>query len=178
MCLFVVFILFALVGQVGHGSADGGGDGGGDPQKGGNEEWFYLCQAFWNYDDSYGELTDRIRPWFSPLKGYGPFTPFFAALALVRNQSALTPALIAYFEDFVLRTMPINMEEGDFIAVNDNTPSMIAAGLILAGEYFGKPEWIAKGKDRIRTQISAGHSKEDIDHAVRAFGEVKKEMGL
>ena len=71
--------------------------GGGDPQKGGNEEWFYLCQAFWNYDDSYGELTDRIRPWFSPLKGYGPFTPFFAALALVRNQSALTPALIAYF---------------------------------------------------------------------------------
>ena len=123
--------------------------GGGDPQKGGNEEWFYLCQAFWNYDDSYGELTDRIRPWFSPLKGYGPFTPFFAALALVRNQSALTPALIAYFEDFVLRTMPINMEEGDFIAVNDNTPSMIAAGLILAGEYFGKPEWIAKGKERI-----------------------------
>ena len=37
---------------------------------------------------------------------------------------------------------------------------------------------VPKGKDRIRTQISAGHSKEDIDFAVRAFGEVKKEMGL
>ena len=37
---------------------------------------------------------------------------------------------------------------------------------------------VPKGKDRIRTQISAGHSKADIDHAVRAFGEVKKEMGL
>ena len=37
---------------------------------------------------------------------------------------------------------------------------------------------VPKGKDRIRTQISAGHTKEDIDHAVRAFGEVKKEMGL
>lgn len=123
--------------------------GGGDPEKGGNEEWFYLCQAFWNYDDSYGELTDKIRPWFSPLKGYGPFTPFFAALALVRNQSALTPELIAYFEEFVLRTMPINMDEGDFIGVNDNTPSMIAAGLILAGEYFQKDEWIARGKERI-----------------------------
>ena len=35
-----------------------------------------------------------------------------------------------------------------------------------------------KGKDRIRTQISAGHTKEDIDFAVKAFGEVKKEMGL
>ena len=37
---------------------------------------------------------------------------------------------------------------------------------------------VPKGKDRIRTQISAGHSKEDIDFAVKAFGEVKKEMGL
>ena len=37
---------------------------------------------------------------------------------------------------------------------------------------------VPKGKDRIRTQISAGHSKADIDHAVKAFGEVKKEMGL
>ena len=37
---------------------------------------------------------------------------------------------------------------------------------------------VPKGKDRIRTQISAGHTKENIDFAVRAFGEVKKEMGL
>ena len=35
-----------------------------------------------------------------------------------------------------------------------------------------------KGRDRIRTQISAGHTKEDLDFAVRCFGEVKKEMGL
>ena len=37
---------------------------------------------------------------------------------------------------------------------------------------------VPKGKDRIRTQISAGHTREDIDLAVKAFGEVKKEMGL
>ena len=37
---------------------------------------------------------------------------------------------------------------------------------------------VPKGKDRIRTQISAGHTKDDIDLAVKAFGEVKKEMGL
>ena len=37
---------------------------------------------------------------------------------------------------------------------------------------------VPKGKDRIRTQISAGHTKADIDFAVKAFGEVKKEMGL
>ena len=37
---------------------------------------------------------------------------------------------------------------------------------------------VPKGRDRIRTQISAGHTKEDIDFAVRCFGEVKAEMGL
>ena len=37
---------------------------------------------------------------------------------------------------------------------------------------------VPKGKDRIRTQISAGHTKEDIDLAVKCFKEVKEEMGL
>ena len=37
---------------------------------------------------------------------------------------------------------------------------------------------VPKGKDRIRTQISAGPTKEDLDFAIRCFGEVKKEMGL
>ena len=37
---------------------------------------------------------------------------------------------------------------------------------------------VPRGKDRIRTQISAGHTKEDLDFAIRCFGEVKAEMGL
>ena len=37
---------------------------------------------------------------------------------------------------------------------------------------------VPKGKDRIRTQISAGHTKEDIDFAVKCFKEVKEEMGI
>ena len=37
---------------------------------------------------------------------------------------------------------------------------------------------VPKGKDRIRTQISAGHTKEDLNFAIRCFGEVKAEMGL
>ena len=31
---------------------------------------------------------------------------------------------------------------------------------------------VPKGRDRIRTQISAGHTREDLDFAVRCFGEV------
>ena len=34
------------------------------------------------------------------------------------------------------------------------------------------------GRDRIRTQISAGHSREDLQFAVRCFAETKREMGL
>ena len=37
---------------------------------------------------------------------------------------------------------------------------------------------VPKGRDRIRTQISAGHTREDIDFAVKCFREVKEEMGL
>ena len=37
---------------------------------------------------------------------------------------------------------------------------------------------VPKGKDRIRTQISAGHTKVDLDFAVKCFKEVKEEMGL
>ena len=37
---------------------------------------------------------------------------------------------------------------------------------------------VPKERDRIRTQISAGHTKEDLDFAVKCFAEVKAEMGL
>lgn len=37
---------------------------------------------------------------------------------------------------------------------------------------------VPKGKDRIRTQISAGHTKDDLNFAVKCFKAVKEEMGL
>ena len=37
---------------------------------------------------------------------------------------------------------------------------------------------VPKGRDRIRTQISAGHTKEDLDLAVRCFAVVTPELGL
>ena len=37
---------------------------------------------------------------------------------------------------------------------------------------------VPKGKARIRTQVSAGHTKEDLDFAVQCFKEVKEEMGI
>lgn len=37
---------------------------------------------------------------------------------------------------------------------------------------------VPMGKARIRTQVSAGHSKEDLDFAVKCFKEVKEEMRI
>ena len=37
---------------------------------------------------------------------------------------------------------------------------------------------VPKGRDRIRTQISAGHTREDLEFAVRCFAETKREMKL
>jgi len=37
---------------------------------------------------------------------------------------------------------------------------------------------VPMGRARIRTQVSAAHTREDLDFAVECFGEVKAEMGL
>ena len=55
-----------------------------------------------------------------------------------------------------------------------------AARMLEKGVYvvsFSYPV-VPKDKARIRTQVSAAHSKEDLDFAVRCFAEVKKEMGI
>lgn len=52
---------------------------------------------------------------------------------------------------------------------------MLQKGVYVIG--FSYPV-VPKGKARIRTQISAGHSKENLDFAIRCFCEVKAEMGL
>ncbi|HMT08881.1 MAG TPA: aminotransferase class I/II-fold pyridoxal phosphate-dependent enzyme, partial [Pyrinomonadaceae bacterium] len=37
---------------------------------------------------------------------------------------------------------------------------------------------VPKGKARIRTQVSAAHSKDDLDFAVAMFAEAKAEVGI
>lgn len=58
---------------------------------------------------------------------------------------------------------------------NEFARRMLEKGVYVVG--FCYPV-VPRGKDRIRTQISAGHTKEDLDFAVRCFAEVRREMGL
>lgn len=58
--------------------------------------------------------------------------------------------------------------------------SEFSARLLDKGVYvtaFSFPV-VPKGKARIRTQVSARHTKEDLDLAIEAFSEVKIEMGI
>ena len=58
---------------------------------------------------------------------------------------------------------------------NEFAKRMLEKGVYVVG--FCYPV-VPKGRDRIRTQISAGHTKEDLDFAVECFRQVKEEMGL
>jgi glycine C-acetyltransferase len=53
--------------------------------------------------------------------------------------------------------------------------AMLERGVYVIG--FSYPV-VPKGQARIRTQMSAAHTREDLDFALRAFGEVKAELGL
>jgi glycine C-acetyltransferase len=58
--------------------------------------------------------------------------------------------------------------------------SRMADALLTRGVYvigFSYPV-VPKGKARIRTQISAAHSPEDLEFAVQCFAEVKRELGV
>jgi glycine C-acetyltransferase len=64
---------------------------------------------------------------------------------------------------------------GDAVLSQKMAEKLLEKGVYVVGFYFPV---VPKGKARIRTQISAAHSKEDLDFALNAFKEVKEELGI
>ena len=52
---------------------------------------------------------------------------------------------------------------------------MLAEGIYVIGFSFPV---VPKGQARIRTQMSAAHSKEHLDRAIAAFAKVGRELGV
>ncbi|HPG05741.1 MAG TPA: glycine C-acetyltransferase [Saprospiraceae bacterium] len=52
---------------------------------------------------------------------------------------------------------------------------LLDEGIYVIGFFYPV---VPKGKARIRTQISAGHEKEHLDHAIEAFTKVGKKLGV
>jgi glycine C-acetyltransferase len=64
---------------------------------------------------------------------------------------------------------------GDAALATKFADAMLAKGVYVIG--FSYPV-VPKGKARIRTQISAAHSRADLEFAIQAFTEVKQELSL
>jgi len=64
---------------------------------------------------------------------------------------------------------------GDAVLSQKMAEKLLEKGVYVVGFYFPV---VPKGKARIRTQISAAHSKEDLDFALNAFKDVKEELGI
>jgi len=62
---------------------------------------------------------------------------------------------------------------GDAVLSQKMADRLLEKGVYVIGFYFPV---VPKGQARIRTQISAGHSREDLDFALKAFKEVKEEL--
>ena len=64
---------------------------------------------------------------------------------------------------------------GDAALAAKVADAMLARGVYVIGFSFPV---VPQGKSRIRTQISAAHSREDLEFAVQCFAEVRREFGL
>lgn len=64
---------------------------------------------------------------------------------------------------------------GDAVLAQTMASKMLEKGVYVIGFFFPV---VPKGTARIRVQISAAHSKDDLDFAVAKFAEVKNEMGI
>ena len=64
---------------------------------------------------------------------------------------------------------------GDAALATKFADAMLETGVYVIGFSFPV---VPKGKARIRTQISAAHSRDDLEFAVNAFATVKRDLGL
>ncbi len=133
-------------------------------------------------------LRQRSRPYLFS----NTLAPVIAAaslttLAIITRSTALRDKLEAntkYFREGLTRA-GLNLRPGSHpivpVMLGDAALSQkFAARMLEKGVYvigFFYPV-VPQGMARIRTQVSAAHSREDLDFAINAFAEVKIELGL
>jgi len=133
-------------------------------------------------------LRQRSRPYlFSNSVAPPIVSASIAALDLLTASTKLRDKLAdntRYFREKV-QGIGLDVLPGEHpivpIMFYDAIPAVkMAESLLAKGVYvipFSFPV-VPKGRARIRTQVSAAHSKEDLDFAVEKFAEAKAEVGL
>jgi len=133
-------------------------------------------------------LRQRSRPYlFSNTLAPPIVAGSLAALQLLTESTALRDRLETNTREFraamsglgyqiLPGTQPITpIMLGDARLAAQVADAMLAKGVYVIG--FSYPV-VPQGMARIRTQISAAHTPEDLEFAVRCFGEVRRELNL
>ena len=133
-------------------------------------------------------LRQRSRPYlFSNSLAPGIASASIKALEMLSTSTGLRDRLeenTRYFKEemlahgFVLNSgyhpiVPIVL--GDAALAQRVAARLLEKGVYAIGFFYPV---VPKGKARIRTQISAAHSREDLDFAIQMFAEVKEEFGF
>ena len=133
-------------------------------------------------------LRQRSRPYlFSNTVAPPIVAGSIAALDLLTRSTQLRDTLAAnteYFRNEMVQrgfTIPAGSHPitpvmlGDAALAAKIAEAMLARGVYVIG--FSYPV-VPMGKARIRTQVSAAHSREDLEFAVNCFTEVKQELNI
>jgi len=138
------------------------------------------------------EIIDLLRQRSRPYLFSNSLAPVIAAasittLELITRSTELRDRLEAntrYFRDGLTKAgltlrpgshpiVPVML--GDAALSQKFAARMLEKGIYVIGFFYPV---VPQGMARIRTQVSAAHSREDLDRAIRAFTETKAELGL
>jgi len=151
-----------------------------------------LGGASGGYTSGRKEIIELLRQRSRPYLFSNTLAPIIAgaslkALSLLKESTALRDTLeenTRYFRQAMTEAgfnlapgehpiVPVML--GDAALATRFADAMLERGVYVIG--FSYPV-VPQGKARIRTQISAAHTREELEHAVRAFIAVKEELGL
>ena len=151
-----------------------------------------LGGASGGYTAARGEVVEWLRQRSRPYLFSNTLAPVIAAASLkvfelIENGDALRGRLAdnaSFFRSEMTKLgftlagadhpiIPVML--GDAKLAQDMAALMLEKGVYVIGFSFPV---VPKGQARIRTQMSAAHSRADIERAVAAFGEVGRELGV
>jgi glycine C-acetyltransferase len=133
-------------------------------------------------------LRQRSRPYlFSNTLAPAVAAGSLKAIELLSSSTDLLDRLAdntRYFREHIAKTglkvLPGNHAITPIILGEATLAQEMAQRLLIKGLYvigFSYPV-VPKGQARIRTQVSAAHTRDDLDFAVEKFAEVAKELGI
>ena len=133
-------------------------------------------------------LRQKSRPYtFSNTVPPAVVTASIAALDLIETDPAIVTQLhenTAYFRREIVNagfrilegTHPIvPVMLGEAAIAQDMSRELLDEGVYIKGLWYPV---VPKGEARLRSQISAAHTRQDLDHAIEAFKKVGKRLGV